>query len=73
MEQLGRTLILIGVGITALGALIWFFGKVDFRGLPGDIKFESYNFKVYLPFGTSIAISLALSLGFWLWRTFQGR
>ena len=71
MEYLGRTLMLVGAGIAVLGAVFWLFGKVDYRGLPGDIKYESENVKLYLPLGSSIAISIVLSLGLWLWHYFQ--
>lgn len=73
MDQLGRTLILIGLAIAALGAALWLLSKTGFSGLPGDIKYESNNVRVYVPIGTSILLSIVLTLGVWLWRHFQNK
>ena len=36
------------------------------RSLPGDIVIERENFRFYLPIGTSVLISVVLSLILWL-------
>ena len=53
----GITLVLIGV-LYKLGMLNWF------GNLPGDIKYEGKNTKVYFPIVTMIIISIFLSLVF---------
>ena len=73
MENLGRTLLFLGLGVAALGAVLWLVGKTGFKGLPGDLKFESDRVRVFLPLGTSIALSVLLSLGFWLWGYFRNK
>ena len=51
MPGLGKMLVLAGLGIIILGLLIWFFGnKLHWFGnLPGDVRYESKNVRVYFP------------------------
>ena len=57
---MGRSLILIGLGIAALGLLIVL--GVPFGRLPGDISVRRGNFSFYFPFATSIVLSIILTL-----------
>ncbi|MEJ5226644.1 DUF2905 domain-containing protein [Thermodesulfovibrio sp.] len=69
MSEIGKLLILIGALIIIIGVLITFAGKIPFIGkLPGDIVIERKNFTLYLPIGTSILISIILSLIFYLFH-----
>jgi hypothetical protein len=68
-EQLGKTLIILGLVLTALGLLLTFAGKIPFLGkLPGDLRIERENFSFYFPLGTCLLLSLILSLLLWLFR-----
>jgi len=59
----GGALLLLGALFT-LGA-----GRIPWLGrLPGDIAIERENFRFYFPLGTSILLSLLLSLVAWLFR-----
>jgi Protein of unknown function (DUF2905) len=50
-------LVLVGVGfLVSIGAFSW-FGR-----LPGDIRIERPNSRVYIPLASSLLISLLLSL-----------
>ncbi len=73
MPSLGQTLILVGLFLIVIGGMMLLLGGVtkpsviDWLGrLPGDILIERKNFKVYFPLTTSLVISAALSLLFWL-------
>lgn len=68
MEKYGKAVILIGLMIVAGGGIIWLFGdKLRFLGrLPGDIRYESGNTRVYIPITTMILVSVVVSLIFWL-------
>ena len=47
--------------------LIWpLLQKIGLGRLPGDIVIERESFRLYLPLGTSLLISLVLSLILWL-------
>jgi uncharacterized membrane protein len=66
MENLGKTLIFIGLLITFIGVLFVFFEKLPFNigRLPGDIYIKRDNFVFYFPLATSILLSIFLSLIF---------
>ena len=68
MEQMGRLLVIMG-GILALVGLLLMFGpKLPFRlgRLPLDFHYQRDNFSFYFPLGTSILISVLLTLFFGL-------
>lgn len=63
---MGRVLVLVGLGIAALGLLIML--GVPFFRLPGDIYIRRGNFSFYFPLATSILLSILLTLLFALFR-----
>jgi hypothetical protein len=63
-----KLLILIGVALIAIG-LAWMTSErlgVGLGHLPGDIVFERGNLRIYIPIATSLLLSVALSVAFWL-------
>jgi len=66
MEQFGRLLIAAGAVLLVLGVLLAFGSKLPFRlgRLPLDFHYQRDNFNFYFPLGTSILISVILSLLF---------
>jgi hypothetical protein len=64
MQQFGRVLIVMGVVIVAMGLLLTFGSRLPFRigRLPLDFHFQRGNFNFYFPLGTSILVSLLLTL-----------
>ena len=69
MEQPGRILFFVGIGLATLGLILW-LGRLNFR-LPGDLMFQKGNLRVYLPLATSLVLSLTLTLIFWLISYFR--
>ncbi len=68
MHDLGKTLIILGIGLIAVGAIVVLAGKIPFLGkLPGDIYIQRKNLTFYFPIVTSLLVSVILSLVFWLW------
>ena len=68
-SALGKTLIVAGLLLVAVGLFLSFGGKLNFIGrLPGDIRIERDNFSFFFPLGTCLLVSLLLSLVFWLFR-----
>ena len=61
-------LIVLGVVILAIGVLVLAAERVGFRGLPGDIRYESPRVRVYFPIITCLVLSILLTLGIWLWN-----
>ncbi len=68
MMETGKILLSLGLAIALIGALLWGLGRAGFHGLPGDVRYESRNVRVYFPIVTCIAVSILLTLGMWLWR-----
>lgn len=67
--DVGKLLMLLGVILLVVGMLLSLGGRVPWLGrLPGDVYIERQNFKFYFPLGTSILISLILTLLFWVFR-----
>lgn len=64
----GKLIILFGLCIVLLGAIIYFFhDKLHWIGrLPGDIRIERDNFRLYFPITTLIIFSLIFSFLVWL-------
>lgn len=66
-EQLGRTLIAVGIIIVITGVLFLVLSKTtNLPKLPGDVLIKKDNFTFYFPWVTSIVISVVLSLLFYI-------
>lgn len=67
-SSFGKNLIIAGIMVVIVGIIIYFFGnKMGWIGhLPGDIRVEKENFKLFVPFTTMILVSLVLTLLFYL-------
>jgi hypothetical protein len=73
MTQFGKYLVLLGLGIAVVGVVVWVLGRSGFRGLPGDIRIETKNVKVYFPVVTCVVLSILLTLAAWLWTWLNRR
>jgi hypothetical protein len=64
--DLGRALVTLGVVLVVLGLLVSLGARlpgVSWLGrLPGDIYIERPGLRIYLPLGTSVVASVALTL-----------
>jgi hypothetical protein len=60
----GRILIVLGLVLAALGVLLTVAPRsLGWIGrLPGDFRIERGGFRAYVPLGTSLVVSLALTL-----------
>ena len=63
--SLPRFLIVLGIVLVAAGLLWPMLTRMGLGRLPGDIVVERENFRLYIPLGTSILISIVLSLILW--------
>ena len=72
LQPFGRALLVVGLTLTAIGFILLFAPKVPWLGrLPGDIHVEKDRFSFYFPLASSLLVSVALSVLFWLWSRFQ--
>ena len=62
LTDLGRLLVVVGVLLAVVGAALMLGDRVPLLGrLPGDLSFGGDNWRVYVPLGTSILLSLLLT------------
>lgn len=66
-----------GLAVVVAGALVMLAGALILTGalgwvgrLPGDIRIESGNTRVYVPITTMLIVSVALTLLSWVLRRF---
>jgi hypothetical protein len=68
LDSMGRWLIAIGLGVAALGLLLFLLGKIPFLSrlgsLPGDIRFQSPDGRLtcLVPIVSSIVLSILLTI-----------
>ena len=72
MHQTGKIIILIGILTVVVGVVVYFAGdKFGWLGrLPGDIRIEKENLRIYFPLTTMILASLIISAILWVIRKF---
>ncbi len=70
---MGRLLIALGFLLIIAGGLLLILGKIGLPlgRLPGDISYRGKRMSVYFPLGTSILLSIVLSLVFYLLSRFR--
>lgn len=68
MGNVGKLLIVLGLAIAAVGVVVWALGRAGFRGMPGDVRYESDNVRVYFPIVTCVVASVVLTGLMWLWQ-----
>lgn len=69
MGGLGRSLILAGLLLVAVGLAVSFSSRIPWLGrLPGDFTLRSGGVTIYLPLATCLLLSVALSLIAYLFR-----
>jgi hypothetical protein len=69
LGSLGRTLLVVAAVIAVVGLLLVVaerFPGLRIGRLPGDLSVERDRFRFYFPIGTSIAISIVLTLLLWI-------
>ncbi|CUS05084.2 conserved protein of unknown function [Candidatus Promineifilum breve] len=64
MGEMGRLLVVIGLAVAFCGVIILiairFFPWLG--NLPGDMRFEGQNYKVYFPLATMILVSILATI-----------
>lgn len=72
MQQIGKSLLLIGGLLFLAGLILYFFDRIPFIGkMPGDIVVKKKNFTFYFPLATSIILSILISLALYLINRFK--
>jgi hypothetical protein len=69
LGSLGRLLVVAGLALALAGGLLLLaerFPGLRIGRLPGDLRVERGNFRLYFPLATSLLVSVLLSLVLWL-------
>ena len=69
--NLGRILVTFGLVLLGLGLVIQLVPALRLGRLPGDFSFGGSGWLVYFPLGTSILLSILLTLAFALFGAFS--
>jgi hypothetical protein len=63
VDGIGRLLIIGGVLLAVIGVLLVVAPNIPFLGrLPGDIRVDSDNVRVFIPLGTMLVMSVVLTI-----------
>jgi len=62
MQGVGRTLMIGGATLFLLGLLLTVGGRLGLGRLPGDIAVRRGSFAFFFPLGTSLLLSILLTL-----------
>jgi len=68
MTELGKLLVMLGGIVIIIGLVLLLAGRFDLPlgRLPGDFSYRGKHTSIYFPLGTSIVLSIILSLILWL-------
>ena len=71
-QQTGKYIVIAGIFIVIAGCLIYFFSDYFkwIGKLPGDIRIEKENVRVYFPLATMIVFSIVLTILINLFKRF---
>ena len=63
MQDLGRSIVVLGLVIAAVGALLMLMPRMPWLGhLPGDVHIERPGFSLHFPLVTCLVVSAVLTL-----------
>jgi hypothetical protein len=74
LGALGRVLVAVGALVAIVGVVLIVadrFPGLRIGRLPGDVAVERPGFRLYFPLGTSLLISIVLTLALWLFSRFS--
>lgn len=73
MSALGRGILILGVLLCIVGLVLMFADKANLPlgRLPGDFSHRGKNFSFYFPLGTSLLLSVILTLLIYLISRFR--
>ena len=62
LAPMGRILLAVGLGLVLLGGLLLLLQRAGLSRLPGDFVYRRDGLTVFLPLGTSLLLSILLTL-----------
>jgi NAD/NADP transhydrogenase beta subunit len=61
-RNVGPVIVVAGIVVVAVGIVVWTGGLSWFGRLPGDIRIERSNVRVFIPVASMLLISVVASL-----------
>jgi len=73
MHEAGKAILGIGLTLVVIGVVLLLAGRfgLPLGRLPGDMAYKGRHTTVYFPLGTSILISIALTIALYLLSRFR--
>jgi hypothetical protein len=73
MHEAGKAILGIGLLLVVVGVVLLLAGRIGLPlgRLPGDMAYKGKHVSVYFPLGTSILISIVLTIAFYLISRFR--
>jgi predicted MFS family arabinose efflux permease len=71
MADMARLLIVAGVALVGVGVALLLVRGLPLGRFPGDVVWHRGSFTLYLPLGTSLMVSIVLTLAFLLLRRWR--
>ena len=73
MHELGRSLVVLGVILVIVGAVVLGLGRagLPLGRMPGDISYRGKHFAFFAPLGTSLLLSVGLTIILYLISRFR--
>jgi hypothetical protein len=62
VESTGKLILLLGAALLVIGGVIYLVGRLGLGPLPGDIAIRRGNLRIFVPIGTSILLSIILTV-----------
>jgi hypothetical protein len=73
MQELGRMLVLLGILVAMAGLVVLGVARTGFPigRLPGDLAYRGKHFSIFAPLGTSLLLSVVLTLVLYVLSRFR--
>ncbi|HEX3470735.1 MAG TPA: DUF2905 domain-containing protein [Silvibacterium sp.] len=73
MTGIARLLVKLGIILIVAGGLVYLLGRlgISLGSMPGDLTWRRKNVTIFFPLGTSILLSVLLTLLFYLFSRFR--
>ena len=65
-QQVGKIMLWLGLVLAGAGGLVYLLGRLGPARLPGDLSFGGRNWRVYVPIGTCVVLSILLTPAVWI-------
>ena len=62
LAPMGRILLIVGLGLALLGGLLLLLQRAGLSRLPGDLVYRRDGLTLFLPLGTSLLLSILITL-----------